>query len=238
MSDLTEIDALAVDYVLGQLNPAERQAVSARLLRDAALADAVAGWERRLAPLNELTPAVAPPDHLFAAIEARVMAMNLAHSSVDGSAQVIDLTARLRRWRTVAALTGALAASLVVFTAVREVRQPQNFVAVLQKDAASPAFILTVDLAAKSFNVRSVSAEPQPDKSYELWLVSDKFPAPKSLGLLGQGALDARRSLAPYDPVLVSNATFAVSLEPKGGSPSGLPTGPVVYAGKLIQAPP
>ena len=250
MSDLTETDALAVDYVLGQLDPAERQAVSARLLRDAALAEAVQGWERRLAPLNELTPVVAPPDHLFAAIEARVMAMESttksttelakepARADIASSAQVIDLTARLRRWRAIAGLTGALAASLAVFTAVREVRQPQNFVAVLQKDAASPAFILTVDLAGKTFNVRSVSAEPRPGKSYELWLVSDKFPAPKSLGLLGQGTFDARRSLAPYDPALVSNATFAVSVEPQGGSPSGLPTGPVVYAGKLIQAPP
>jgi anti-sigma-K factor RskA len=170
------------------------------------------------------------------------MAMEPAKPAVAGGracqqlcAQVIDLTARAAA-SPPAGLTGA--GALLAPRRRWVGRQPQNFVAVLQKDAASPAFILTVDLAAKSFNVRSVSAEPQPGKSYELWLVSDKFPAPKSLGLLGPGTFNTRRSLAPYDPALVSNATFAVSVEPQGGSPSGLPTGPVVYAGKLIQAPP
>jgi anti-sigma-K factor RskA len=237
MSDLTDIDALAADYVLGQLDPAERQAVSARLTREPALASAVASWERRLSPLNELTPSVAPSDHLLAAIEARINAIEPA-GAVGASAEVIDLTARLRRWRVAAGLTGALAASLVMFTALREARQPPTMVAVLQKDSASPAFVLTVDPGSKSFNVRTVSAEPQPDRSYELWLVSDKLPAPKSLGLVGQGTSDAPRSLAAYDPALVSNATFAVSVEPKGGSPTGKPTGAVVYAGKLISATP
>ncbi len=248
MSDLSELDAIAADFVLGQLDPAERQAISARLLREPDLARAVAGWERRLAPLNALTPSVAPPSHIFPAIEARITALGAgaigASASAGGldapagGARIIDLTSRLRRWRLAAGFTGALAASLAVFTAVREVRQPENFVAVLQKDAQSPAFILTVDLKAQSFTVRSVAAEAQPDNSYELWLVSDRFAAPRSLGVVGQGKFDTRRSLAGYAPDLVSEATFAVSVEPKGGSPSGVPTGPVVYAGKLFQATP
>jgi len=45
-------------------------------------------------------------------------------------------------------------------------------------------------------------------------------------------------SLEPYGAGVVRNATYAVSLEPAGGSPTGLPTGPVVYAGKLIEATP
>ena len=50
-----------------------------------------------------------------------------------------------------------------------------QFVAVLQQNAAAPAFILTVDTATKNFTVRKVSAAPEPGKSYELWLVSDKL---------------------------------------------------------------
>ena len=43
-----------------------------------------------------------------------------------------------------------------------------------------------------------------------------------------------RPSLAAYKPDVIKDATFAVSLEPEGGSPTGAPTGPVVFAGKLI----
>ena len=46
-----------------------------------------------------------------------------------------------------------------------------------QKDDASPAFLLTFDLDKRPLTVRRVGAEPQAGKSYELWLVSDKFPA-------------------------------------------------------------
>ena len=51
-----------------------------------------------------------------------------------------------------------------------------QFVALLQKDSASPAFILTVDGASKNFTVRRVGATPEAGKSFELWLVSDKLP--------------------------------------------------------------
>src|SRR5262245_45691686 len=238
MNELTPIEALAADYVLGQLDASERSAVAARLQREPALRAAVEAWERRLAPLNDLTVSVTPSTDLFAAIEARTG----GHSpGVAAASNVVDLTRRLKRWRTATGLAGALAASLVIALAVREVDRPPstgNLVAVLQKDAASPAFVLTVDLTAKSFTVRSVAPERQADKSYELWLVSDKLPAPRSLGLVGQSEFDTRRALSGYDPAVIANATFAVSVEPKGGSPTGQPTGAVVYAGKLIQATP
>jgi anti-sigma-K factor RskA len=34
------------------------------------------------------------------------------------------------------------------------------------------------------------------------------------------------------------NASFAVSVEPMGGSPTGAPSGPVMFTGKLVQATP
>jgi anti-sigma-K factor RskA len=45
------------------------------------------------------------------------------------------------------------------------------------------------------------------------------------------------RILTSYDPGVVERATFGVSLEPEGGSPTGRPTGPVFHA-KLIQTVP
>ena len=117
-------------------------------------------------------------------------------------------------------------------------RAPARFVAVLQRDAASPAFILTVDVERRSVTVRRVAAEQQAGKSYELWLVSDRLPAPRSLGLVGTGEFTAAPALASYDPATISAATYAVSLEPEGGSPTGAPTGPVLFTGKLVEAVP
>lgn len=174
---------------------------------------------------------------------------------------VVNLTKRLGRWRQASAGLAAIAAMLlaVVVTAsfnpellpgplrpkptevVRTVEKivekevnPGRFVAVLQPNAASPAFILTVDVANRTASVRRVSGGPPPGKSYELWLVSDRFPAPRSLGLVGANDF-AKPTLADFDPAVISGATYAVSLEPEGGSPNGRPT-EVVFAGKLIES--
>ena len=128
-------------------------------------------------------------------------------------------------------------------TQVVEVQTPAppaaaQYVALLQKDAGSPAFILTVDAATKNFTVRKVGAQPEAGKSFELWVVSDKLQRPRSLGVIGSSDFTARPVLSGYDSDLVNQATYAVSLEPEGGSPTGAPTGPIVYTGKLIETVP
>ena len=115
---------------------------------------------------------------------------------------------------------------------------PAQFVAVLQQNAAAPAFILTVDTATKNFTVRKVGATPEPGKSYELWLVSDKLQRPRSLGVIGGSDFTIRPSLAAYDVETINKATYAVTIEPEGGSPTGVATGPIVYTGKLVESVP
>ncbi len=179
-------------------------------------------------------------------------------------AEVVQLTRRVNRWRNATVLMGALAACLVAFVVIGETNPdvlpvqlrpkpkivqvtntievtapaPAEFVAVLQKDAFSPAFLLTLDLAKKTITVRAVGAEHQTGKSYELWLVSEKYVTPQSLGLIGDQQFTVRRALDKYDAATVNRATYAVSLEPEGGSKTGVPTGPVLYTGKLVQATP
>lgn len=179
---------------------------------------------------------------------------------------VIVLTRRAQRWRGVATAMGAIAAALIALIGVQVTRPdllpaglrpkadvqvvqapaptPQQlaaqsqYVALLQTDASSPAFILTVDAATKNFTVRRVGAEPQMGKSYELWIVSDKFQAPRSLGVIGGDEFTTRAALASYDPDTVNQATYAVTIEPEGGSPTGSATGPIVFTGKLIETVP
>ena len=271
-------DTFAAEYVLGTLDAQERIEAQALAAADPGFAAAVDRWERRLGELNVLVAPVEPPPELLGRVKARIAAAGgtaapgqttaAAPAAGARSAEVIDLTRRLGRWRTAHHGGGAIAASIVALAVTRDIRpdlmsatlqppvrvvekpveiirtvevpapRPAQYVAVLQKDAASPAFLLSVDLDRGTFTVRTVGAERQAGKSYELWLVSDRFPAPRSLGLIGDSGFTVEPRLASYDPATINSATYAVSLEPQGGSPTGAPTGPVLYAGKLVQATP
>jgi anti-sigma-K factor RskA len=185
-------------------------------------------------------------------------------ATVVDTSNVIRLSGEARRWRNVATLTTAIAAALVAMIAVGvyqpdllperirpkprtqvvEIKTPPapapsaQYVAVLQKDGGSPAFVLTVDGATRNFWIRKVAASAEPGKSFELWLISDKLPQPRSLGVVGSGDFTARPVLASYDPELINAATYAVTVEQAGGSPDGKPHSAPVFTGKLIQTVP
>lgn len=245
MTELDDIDALAAEFVLGTLDADERTAVMMRRLGDFALDAAIEAWERRLAPLNEDTPPVAPPAGVWARIEGR---LNGAHSHIpvhalgtDGvGTNVVALEARVRRWRRLAISASAIAAALLLTLGLREtVLRPaaKIYVASFQKDDSSPVFMLTVDLDKRLVTVRRVAAERPSDKTYQLWIASDRIGAgPRSLGLISSDAPSTQHTLAAYRSDVLETATFGVSLEPLGGSPTGRPTGPALHA-KLVELP-
>jgi len=183
----------------------------------------------------------------------------------DGTSNVIQLPDRARRWRNIASVATALAAALVGMLAVQvyrpellpdalrpkpriqtvEVKTPApqpvpsaQYVALLQRDGGSPAFILTVDAATKNFTVRKVGADAEPGKSFELWLISDRLPQPRSLGVIGGSDFTARPVLADFDAGTINSALYAVTVEQAGGSPDGKPHSAPVYTGKLIETVP
>ncbi|MFL5050117.1 MAG: anti-sigma factor domain-containing protein [Xanthobacteraceae bacterium] len=213
-------------------------------------------------PEPATVPPPQPPGATPRVLAAAAPAQPTPQSTAEPSRDDLRFQRPLRRWRTATALTGSLAACLAALLAVQLINpdllpaplqpkakivettktvevpwpKPAEFVAVLQRDASSPAFLLTFDLDKRQLTVRTVGAERQAGKSYELWLVSDKFPAPRSLGVIGAGPYTVRQPEPEYDAVVINRATYAVSLEPEGGSPTGAPTGPVLYTGKLLQA--
>jgi anti-sigma-K factor RskA len=186
-------------------------------------------------------------------------------AAADEASNVIQFSGRARRWRSVATFTSALAAALVAMIGIQlfqpdwlpegmrpkprtqlvEVKPPPapaalsgQYVAVLQKEGGSPAFILTVDGASKKFTVRRVGAPAELGKSYELWLISDKLPRPRSLGVVGSGDFTSRPVLASFDADTIKDATYAVTVEQGGGSADGKPTSAPAFTGKLIETVP
>jgi anti-sigma-K factor RskA len=229
-------DFAAAEYVLGTLDPSERATLAARRLREPDLEEAIRAWEERLAPLAEAAPEIEPPRDLLPAIEARIRG---ASPEAPGSAAVVALERSIRRWRIAAIAASVLAGVLAIgFVAREATRQsaPREYVAILQKDAASPAIEVTVNLDKQELTVRPVAAQAPPGKSYELWIIDAKLGAPRSLGLIGDTPRGA--SLSAYDPAIVAGATYAVTVEPRGGSPTGQPSGTPVFVGKLIPVGP
>ena len=217
-------------------------------------------WERIRHSVG-LTAAQSPPD--AAEIEQPIVA---ASASMPVQSNVIAFESRVGPWRAIALSASAIAAALIALLAVQTYRpelvpwmpkppqpgtqtaqvpappvtaQPAaQFVALLQKDNNSPAFIMTVNARTKSFTVRRLGDGPDAGKSLELWIVSDKLQRPRSLGLIGASEFTTRGVLSSYDAEIVNKATYAVTLEPEGGAPNGVATGPIVYAGKLVETVP
>ena len=278
--------ALAAEYALGTLDAEERTQVEAMMAVDPDFATLVQAWGNKLGVLNQMVGSVEPRPEVWDRIKAAIgigaaqaaLVLPAADETpppfepapVEAVAPVVDsnviqLSARARRWRNIASLTTAMAAALVAIlaigayrpellpdairpkprTQVVEVKTPApapalsaQYVAVLQKDGGSPAFILTVDGATRNFTVRKVGATGEPGKSFELWLISERLGPPRSLGVIGDGDFTARPTLASYDPNIVKTATYAVTVEQAGGSPNGKPTSAPVFAGKLIETVP
>jgi anti-sigma-K factor RskA len=243
MMDGDDIDALAAEFVLGTLDAAERAMVTARRQREPALDAAILACEKRLSPLMQLVPPVEPPARVWAAIQVQLDQRQTPSPLVSAGGNIIDLQRRLAAWRRAAVAASALAASLLVTIGVRETTratQPRNFVAVFQKDDALPSFLLSIDLETRQLTIKPVSADTPAGKSYQLWIAAAPIgepPAtkPRSLGVLESRGLTTKAALSAYDKAVLENATFGVSLEPAGGSPTGQPTGPVFHA-KLIPA--
>ena len=276
-----EREGIAAEYALGTLDADERAQADAMLLVDPEFAAEVARWERRLGELNVLVAPVEPQAAVWEKIRAGVAEAAPAEPmrlpqvvtpAVAGepSAEIIDLTQRMRRWRALTVMSGALAACLVGIVVAREYRpdvlppdwrpkqrvvekvvekpvevvrevvrevpaaQPAQYVAVFQKDEQSPSFVMSVDIEKRTVTVRQVAAERFADKTYQLWIATQPGAAPQSLGVLGGDDFTVRAALTSYEPAVINNATFGISLEPLGGSPTGQPTSPAIHA-KLLQ---
>ena len=101
---------------------------------------------------------------------------------------------------------------------------------------AAPLWQVERDSSLSRLNLRAVAPITLADsKSYELWVLPVGAGNPVSLGLLPRkGSLERR--LSPVQrALLLAGAQVAVSIEPVGGSPTGVPTGPVVIVAPIVR---
>jgi anti-sigma-K factor RskA len=218
------LDALAAQYALGTLSARARRRLGAVARRDATVADALREWELRLASMGTAVPPVTPSPRVWSAIVSHLGLV--AHPDREA-----PWWSRLRLWRglAIASTTAALALG-VALVATRVGPPPPSIVVVLSGPDARPTLIATSTANAQTLTFRAIGpVQVAPDRSLELWALPTGG-APRSLGLIppsGSGRVDVPAAALDTVPAI------AISLEPLGGSPTGAPTGPVLWSGKI-----
>ncbi len=230
-------DLRAGEYVLGTLEQNERRAVEADLSRDAELSRYVDEWSQRLAPMIDLIKPVSPSPAVWRRIET---ALGPAPRTVEQGSQAIQrLWERLSFWKLTTAGAGFAAAAAMVLLIVTIAVPPQVVdaprVAALSATGSGPDWLVTVDAEAGRIDARPAGEIGlEPGRAFELWLLPASGDAPLSLGLLDVAGATELRLEGTALASLGGTPGLAISLEPAGGSPTGAPTGPVVYQGALL----
>ena len=231
-------DALAAEYVLGTLRGHARERFKRYLRDDAELRLRVIAWEERLTPLASALPERRPPARVWRNIAARLKF---------GTTQ----TERRGFWNSLAfwrglglAASGFAVALLAVVISRPLAPEPTApvgeavpaYVALLN-DAKTqkPVLLVSAGRDSNELIIRMIADQTlTEDQALELWALPPQGN-PRSLGLVNAAGRTTIRLAASAGEALGAVPALAVSLEPRGGSPTGLPTGPVLYSGPFVK---
>ena len=219
---------LVAEYALGLTPEAERSALRERLKAEPALRGDLAFWRRRLASLDAEFAEATAPAGVWPRLEQRLFT----------GQQKAGWWNSLALWRSAAAGAFAVAAIAIAVNVTTPRPDPKAFaaelVAALTAEGSNVSFVALYNSASGELRLTPLSGEQFTDKDYELWAIEDGGPA-KSMGVI---AANARNDVKVAPDILVDfgeGTTLAVTLETKGGSPTGVAQGPIVALGKATQ---
>ncbi|GAB1263561.1 anti-sigma factor [Aurantivibrio infirmus] len=234
------IERLSAEYVLGTLQGKARNRFERLIYESYRTRLAVWSWECQLNPLGKFAPQKKPPKHVWQSIRTRLNFSGKNDSAELAARQNLKkLLGFWRGWGLAASFACAIFA--VLFTTGIPTTNPgtnADHVAVFSSEQAEPQWLVSFDLntgslKAKALNVTAIEAS----QAFELWILPGADAAPRSLGLLPVAAQGETNNQIPQALVelLRSASGLAVSLEPAGGSPTGAPTGPVLFQSQLLE---
>lgn len=220
-------EKLASEYVIGTLRGRARARFQALMRYDPGLRQIVAEWETRLTPLAAAAGEIAPPARLWREVARRI----------SGGA-----TRGLAFWRGLAVTSSAFVLILAAFIGLApRPEPPMAMVAVMNDDKGQPALVVSWPpmKATREYYVRVkvVQEHPvmAPGTTWEMWMLPKGQGAPVSMGLITTDT-DQTMKLKPALAQRMQGAWgMAMSVEPAGGSPTGAPTGPVIFKGQCVK---
>lgn len=222
-------EILAGEYALGLLNDRARRGFERRMKSDAGLRGSLRSWERRFNSVVETLTPVEPPAQLWVRVYENLPKKRI----VDGVGRPASLWDSLKLWRNLAFFGSALAILLLAYVGFgpgfQKVGTPTQVAMVSDPQSAKTAWMISLMPDKKMLKVTAMATPPMaPDRSMELWMLPTG-QAPVSLGVLPMNGTMMMPVEEAKMKVLLQTAGLAVSLEPMGGSPTGAPTGPVLY---------
>ena len=222
-------DLLAADFVLGTMTGGARRRFLALEAERPDLAHCRQRWEQHFAPWSEGLAPVDVPVRVWKRLSADIVSP--ARPAAEGW---LD---RLGLWRGLtAAFAVATLALVALFTLQPPAPDPDAYVAVIGESATQPKWLVRVDAPARTLRVTAVGElQLAADKTYQLWMLPGGDANPVSLGLLPLSDELTANLSALKASILRKAGALAVSIEPAGGSPIDVPTGPVVFSAALIR---
>lgn len=222
-----EARSRVAEYVLGLLNAREHEATKSLIAASPALQAEEAFWLDHFAPLDDQVAPVSPPPHLFGTIEKRLF----------GSTNRAGWWDSLVLWRSVAAGALCVAAAAVGFSVLQprpdSAALANQLVAALEAEGSDVQFLALYD-GSGEVRLTALSGAEVPGRAYELWAIQGGA-APISMGLV---PINARSTVELSDTVRSGwgeGSVLAITLEPEGGAPGGIPSGPVVAQGAVTR---
>ena len=222
-----EVRPIIAEYVLGVLDVAEHARVEALIASNPALQRERDFWATRFAALDDGFEEVRAPNHILPSLERRLF----------GAERPMRWWDSLGLWRGIAA--GALAVAVASIGLSILAPRPDSaalavqLVAALQEEGSDVQFVALYD-GSGAVRLTALSGGVVPDRDYELWAIQGG-EAPISMGVV---PINARSTVELEDNVLSGwgeGSVLAITLEPKGGAPGGIPTGPVVAKGAVTR---
>jgi anti-sigma-K factor RskA len=213
---------LAAEYVLGLASAAEQAQVERDLGRDFALRQAVYYWQDRLFPMTRLPDPADPSPAVWERIER-----SLAPSAAPPRGWWESLVV----WRTVSVVALALAVALGL-RVLAPTAAPERYLAVLQNEQRTAGWIVEIEARGNLRLVPLAATAVPPERALQFWTKAPSATVPTSLGLVPG---DRTTELpAARLPALEPDTLFELTLEPATGSPTGRPTGPILFVGRAV----
>ncbi len=225
------LELLAASYTLGVLRHRARARFERLCVSSTSARIATQLWEDRLLPLALELPMVAPSTALWPRIQQRIA----AGRDQIGVPADLDQRRRGRRWWQVAAAASVIAITLLVGKLTIWHETAWQAFAVLAQAHAAPSWRVERSPDTASIYIHTIaSITLEASKDYELWVLP-RVGQPVSLGLLPRSGNLQRKLTTEQRRMLLTALQVAVSVEPAGGSPTGLPTGPVIVVAPIVR---
>jgi anti-sigma-K factor RskA len=223
-NDMERDKALAGEYALGLLPADAMAAFEARMVQEPDLRDLVADWTEGLVGMTDDISPVPVPTSVKAKIDAGLF----------GEAAPTSFWKRLGLWQAISGIAVTASVLMAVVLLQTTPSDDAGFLMAEVKAADSSLTMLALyDPAKGTLRLNRVNGAAVEGRDLELWLIAGDQP-PKSLGVLPRdpaGVLLVSDVLQP----LLAGGVLAISDEPLGGSPTGLPTGAVLATGSVVE---